>query len=142
MPVKRIKWEKPWEPPAGSWENDIKEIDTISEETDPKTGDKKRNAMVVWKDGQKRMHPLLTLNRKAPQQVRVVPPPLPPRARCSPLQMLRYYEGHLVFTFHEKPEDVVGNDDDDDDDDEDDEVLAQATNGASPPPAKGEVKSS
>jgi len=73
------KGQDEWKPPAGSWENDVMDIDTIEEVLDPQEGVQKRFAYVVWINGRKTRHQLPTLNQKCPQK------------------MLSYYESHLVF---------------------------------------------
>lgn len=63
-----------WKPPLGSWEDHIADIDTIEELVDSKTGQPERFAYVVWNNGNKSRHQLVTLNRQAPQKVRDMQP--------------------------------------------------------------------
>ncbi|KAJ9640303.1 hypothetical protein H2201_006927 [Coniosporium apollinis] len=70
---------KEWQPPKGSWEEEVMQIDTVEEPTNPKTGKKERVGYVIWNDGKKTQHPLRVINQKCPQK------------------MLAYYEQHLVF---------------------------------------------
>ncbi|RPA96739.1 hypothetical protein L873DRAFT_1791521 [Choiromyces venosus 120613-1] len=64
---------EPWNPPKGSWEEEIICIDTI-EKTD-----KGLVCYVQWQNGRKSQHEISTVYRKCPQT------------------MLRFYEQHLVF---------------------------------------------
>jgi len=73
------KAEQKWTPPAGSWENEVVDVDTIEEVLDAADGIMKRHAYVVWNNGNKTRHLLKVLNLKCPQK------------------MLQYYESHLVF---------------------------------------------
>ncbi|KAI9712743.1 MAG: hypothetical protein M1820_001365 [Bogoriella megaspora] len=68
-----------WEPPRGSWEQDIMNIDCIEEEYDASTKKNKRVGFVMWNNGRKSKHSLNILNGKCPQK------------------LLHYYEQHLVF---------------------------------------------
>ncbi|PVH93981.1 hypothetical protein DM02DRAFT_618930 [Periconia macrospinosa] len=79
-PNKRIKQEKPWEPPAGSWESDVNYVDTVEETPDPTSGKLVRYAYLVWQNGKKTQHPLNHVYTKCPHK------------------MLEYYESHLVFS--------------------------------------------
>lgn len=88
---KRLKKEKEWSPPPGSWEHDVNYVDTVEEQRDPTTGKKARYAYLVWVNHKKTQHPLAHVYQKCPQK------------------MLEYYESHLVFS---------QNDDDDDDGDD------------------------
>ena len=85
---KRLKKEKEWSPPPGSWEDEVSYVDTVEEQKDPQTGTKKRYAYLVWVNQKKTQHPLPNVYQKCPQK------------------MLEYYESHLVFS---------NNDDEDDD---------------------------
>lgn len=67
--TKPVKKEKELPFPKGSWEEHIQSVDTIEEVPEPKTGVRKRYAMVVWNDGRKTRHELAVLNQKCPQQV-------------------------------------------------------------------------
>ncbi|KAF1832501.1 hypothetical protein BDW02DRAFT_570977 [Decorospora gaudefroyi] len=77
--TKRVKQEKAWSPPPGSWEHDVSHIDTVEESKDPKTGQLVKFAYLVWSNQQKTQHPLKHVYQKCPQK------------------MLQYYESHLVF---------------------------------------------
>jgi chromobox protein 1 len=77
-PAKRAK--KAWEPPPGSWENDVEEVTTVDEKENLQTGKVERQACLNWKNGHKTQHSLPIIYRKCPQK------------------MLQYYERHLVFT--------------------------------------------
>ena len=72
-PAKRIKKEKEWSPPPGSWENDVQQIETVDENVNELTGKKERWAFVLWHNGSRTQHPLDMIYRKCPQKVR---PPL------------------------------------------------------------------
>ncbi|KAH7381382.1 hypothetical protein DE146DRAFT_284574 [Phaeosphaeria sp. MPI-PUGE-AT-0046c] len=78
--TKRVKQEKSWSPPPGSWEHDVDFIDTVEERLDPKTGQLAKYVYVNWKNDKKTQHPLQHIYTKCPQK------------------MLQYYESHLVFT--------------------------------------------
>jgi chromobox protein 1 len=67
--AKRVKQEKEWSPPPGSWEHDVKFVDTIEESTDPRTGELGRFAYLVWNNDKKTQHPLKHVNLKCPQKV-------------------------------------------------------------------------
>ena len=69
-PAKRIKKEKGWSPPPGSWENDVQQIETVDENVNSETGEKERWAFVLWKNGSRTQHPLDMIYRKCPQKVR------------------------------------------------------------------------
>ncbi|KAF2837536.1 hypothetical protein M501DRAFT_1006590 [Patellaria atrata CBS 101060] len=71
------KFKREWQPPKGSWENEVMAIDTVEEKPDPTTGEKTRHAYIVWNNGNKSVHRLATINQKCPQK------------------MLQYYEQHL-----------------------------------------------
>jgi chromobox protein 1 len=77
---KRLKKEKEWSPPSGSWEHDVSYVDTVEEQKDPTTGTKARYAYLVWINQKKTQHPLQHVYQKCPQK------------------MLEYYESHLVFS--------------------------------------------
>jgi chromobox protein 1 len=78
--AKRLKKEKEWSPPPGSWEHEVSHVDTVEEAKDPVTGKKTRYAYLVWVNQKKTQHPLPHVYQKCPQR------------------MLEYYESHLVFT--------------------------------------------
>ena len=61
--------KKTWEPPKGSWENDVTNVDAVEEHPDPDTGEKQRFAYIMWNDGRKTYHPLSVINQKCPQKV-------------------------------------------------------------------------
>ncbi|KAF1953250.1 hypothetical protein CC80DRAFT_478324 [Byssothecium circinans] len=77
---KKIKKEVEWEPPKGSWEHDVDQVETVEELRDPTTGKLGRFAYLVWKNHRKTQHPLAHVYQKCPQK------------------MLAYYESHLVFS--------------------------------------------
>jgi len=58
-----------WQPPKGSWEEDIEKVDTVEEQPNPKTNEKERYAYIVWISGRKTQHPLKIVNQKCPQKV-------------------------------------------------------------------------
>jgi chromobox protein 1 len=68
--TKRIKQEKSWSPPTGSWEHDVDFIDTVEERLDPKTGKLGKFAYLVWTNEKKTQHPLHHVYQKCPQKVR------------------------------------------------------------------------
>lgn len=78
--TKRVKQEKTWSPPPGSWEHDVSHCDTVEERFDAQTGKPARYAYLVWNNRKKTQHPLSHTYQKCPQK------------------MLQYYESHLVFT--------------------------------------------
>lgn len=67
--AKRVKQEKQWSPPPGSWEHDVSHIDTVEETLDPKTGTLGRFAYLVWNNDKKTQHPLKHVYQKCPQKV-------------------------------------------------------------------------
>ncbi|KAF2732542.1 hypothetical protein EJ04DRAFT_469935 [Polyplosphaeria fusca] len=81
--IKRVKKEKEWSPPPGSWELDVDHVDTVEESVDNTTGKLARFAYLVWSNQKKTQHPLNHVYQKCPQK------------------MLQYYESHLVFTHPE-----------------------------------------
>lgn len=97
---KRIKKEKEWSPPPGSWEHDVDYVDTVEELKEPQTGKKVRYAYLVWVNQKKTQHPLPHVYQKCPQK------------------MLEYYESHLVFS---------NNDDDDATNGDDNNVMMKDT---------------
>jgi chromobox protein 1 len=109
------KVEKAWSPPPGSWEHDVSYVDTVeelSDGVDPKTGNKRVQAYVVWKNQRKTSHPLRLLYQKCPQKVWFDSSHLGSHdalhSRADPSQMLMYYETHLVFTTIDSKEDTNG----------------------------------
>lgn len=56
---------KPWSPPAGSWEDEIEEIQT---EKDPTTS--KLIVYLLWKNGKRTKHDTSVIYKKCPQKVR------------------------------------------------------------------------
>ena len=58
-----------WEPPKGTWEHEIMNIDCIEEELDEATNENKRVGFVMWNNGKKSKHSLKILNGKCPQKV-------------------------------------------------------------------------
>jgi chromobox protein 1 len=76
-PAKKPKKEKEWTPPQGSWENDVDYVETVEQVPDPKTGEEKRYAYLVWNNDKKTQHLLSSVYQKCPQK------------------MLQYYESHL-----------------------------------------------
>ncbi|KAK3214898.1 hypothetical protein GRF29_19g1584803, partial [Pseudopithomyces chartarum] len=83
--AKRMKKEKPWAPPAGSWEDDVDHVETVEQRVNPKTGAQEKFGYLMWKhrseEGHqiKTQHPLQLIFKKCPQR------------------MLAYFEEHLVF---------------------------------------------
>lgn len=67
--AKRVKQEKTWSPPPGSWEHDVDYIDTVEERQDPKTGTLEKFAYLVWTNEKKTQHPLKHIYQKCPQKV-------------------------------------------------------------------------
>jgi chromobox protein 1 len=67
--AKRVKAEKEWSPPPGSWEHDVDHVDNVEETMDPVTGKPERFAYLVWKKHQKTQHPLKHVYQKCPQKV-------------------------------------------------------------------------
>ncbi|KAL9070561.1 MAG: hypothetical protein Q9157_005765 [Trypethelium eluteriae] len=92
------KGAQKWEPPKGTWEHEIMNIDCIEEEYDVENKENKRIGFVMWNNGKKSKHSLKILNGKCPQKVR-------PVVRTSSnevipltliaIQLLQYYEQHL-----------------------------------------------
>jgi chromobox protein 1 len=68
--AKRVKQEKAWTPPPGSWEHDVSHCDTVEESVNPKTGLRERFAYLVWNNQKKTQHPLAHTYAKCPQKVR------------------------------------------------------------------------
>jgi len=105
--AKRVKQDREWSPPQGSWEHDVDYIDTVEEKVDPRTGELSKFAYLVWNNDKKTQHPLKHIYQKCPQKVRK------PRRICKGKtdapQMLLYYESHLVFT--QTQESLNGDDD-------------------------------
>lgn len=74
-----------WEPPLGSWEDEITEISAIIEDEPAdgaviikaKKNPKNLNGLVLWNNGRKTQHRMLVLRVKCPQK------------------LLDYYESHL-----------------------------------------------
>lgn len=67
--AKRPKQERQWSPPPGSWENDVSHIDTVEQSEDPKDGQLKKHAYLVWNNQRKTQHPLAHVYMKCPQKV-------------------------------------------------------------------------
>jgi chromobox protein 1 len=86
-----------WSPPPGSWEHDVNYVDTVEQMRNAKTGEPEKFAYLVWVNGQKTQHPLKHIYQKCPQKVRL-PKYWNSTNSTNTLQMLRYYESHLVFT--------------------------------------------
>ncbi|KFG78130.1 heterochromatin protein one [Metarhizium anisopliae] len=63
---------KPWQPPAGSWEDEIATIDACEDE-----GSGKLVVYLIWKNGQKTKHETSVIYKKCPQK------------------MLQFYERHV-----------------------------------------------
>lgn len=55
---------KQWQPPAGSWEDDVDSIDAAEEEESGKL-----MVYLEWKNGQKTKHPTQVIYKKCPQKV-------------------------------------------------------------------------
>lgn len=66
---KRMKKEKEWSPPPGSWEDDVDYVDTVEETRNPSTGKLERYAYLVWNNRRKTQHPLPHTYQKCPQKV-------------------------------------------------------------------------
>ncbi|KAJ6787917.1 hypothetical protein PWT90_01900 [Aphanocladium album] len=71
---------KPWSPPAGSWEDEIESIDACQDE-----GTGKLMVYLVWKNQKKTKHDTSVIYKKCPQK------------------MLQFYEQHIKIV---KPEEV------------------------------------
>lgn len=56
--------KKKWQPPSGSWEDDIENIDACEEE-----GGGKLVVYLNWKNGQKTKHETSVIYKKCPQKV-------------------------------------------------------------------------
>lgn len=65
----KTKSKKEFEPPKGTWENDVMMVETVEEQADPKTGQPTRYAFITWNAGNKSRHSLSVLNLKCPQKV-------------------------------------------------------------------------
>ncbi|CAG9943824.1 unnamed protein product [Clonostachys rosea f. rosea IK726] len=79
--------KKKWQPPSGSWEDDIENIDACEEE-----GGGKLVVYLNWKNGQKTKHETSVIYKKCPQK------------------MLQFYERHVKI-IREENKSLVGNDD-------------------------------
>ncbi|KAL1610777.1 hypothetical protein SLS60_002448 [Paraconiothyrium brasiliense] len=88
--AKRMKKEKEWAPPPGSWEAEVDHVDTVEQRLNPKTGQIEKFGYLVWNNRIKTQHPLPLIFKKCPQR------------------MLAYFEEHLVFNNAEE-ETVNGN---------------------------------
>lgn len=70
-----MKKEKPWAPPAGSWEDDVDHVETVEQRVNPKTGAQEKFGYLMWKhrseEGHqiKTQHPLQLIFKKCPQRV-------------------------------------------------------------------------
>ncbi len=62
--------EDKWEPPKGSWDDEVMNIDALEELPNPNTGERERYAFVVWNNGRKTHHQIRVIHQKAPQKVR------------------------------------------------------------------------
>ena len=80
---KRIKQEKQWSPPPGSWEHEVSHIDTVEESMAPKTGQRQLFAYLVWNNQKKTQHPLRHVYQKCPQKVHF------PSVTMSGLRLIR-----------------------------------------------------
>jgi hypothetical protein len=133
--VKRVKAEKEWSPPPGSWEHDVDYVDNVEETADPRTGEHGRFAYLIWKNHNKTQHPLKHVYQKCPQKVRYTLvwrdslkhaleahvctiakifreadySGRKPVTNSS--QMLTYYESHLVFTTQGAADEPLNGDD-------------------------------
>ena len=67
--AKRMKKERQWSPPPGSWEDDVDHVDTVEQRIDPKTGRPEKFGYLVWKHHVKTQHPLPLIFKKCPQKV-------------------------------------------------------------------------
>ncbi|EPS42010.1 hypothetical protein H072_4054 [Dactylellina haptotyla CBS 200.50] len=65
--------EDDWDPPAGSWEEDVRMIETLE-----RSGNE-HICYVQWVNGKRTQHPLHVIYQRCPQK------------------MLKFYESHLVF---------------------------------------------
>ncbi|CAH0052791.1 unnamed protein product [Clonostachys solani] len=79
--------KKKWQPPSGSWEDDIENIDACEEE-----GGGKLVVYLNWKNGQKTKHETSVIYKKCPQK------------------MLQFYERHVKI-IREENKSLVENDD-------------------------------
>jgi chromobox protein 1 len=70
--AKRMKKEKEWAPPPGSWETDVDHVDTVEQRPNPKTGEQEKFGYLVWNNRIKTQHPLPLIFKKCPQRVGVV----------------------------------------------------------------------
>ncbi|KAF3909461.1 hypothetical protein AA313_de0202982 [Arthrobotrys entomopaga] len=68
-----VKGEPEWDPPAGSWEEDVRMIETLE-----RSG-ADHICYVQWVNGRRSQHPLHVIYQRCPQK------------------MLKFYESHLVF---------------------------------------------
>ncbi|KAK7185804.1 uncharacterized protein CC84DRAFT_1222471 [Paraphaeosphaeria sporulosa] len=98
--AKRMKKEKEWAPPPGSWEDEVDHVDTVEQRVNPKTGENEKFGYLVWSNQIKTQHPLPLIFKKCPQR------------------MLTYFEQHLVFNQADTEEtngnaSMTGIDDDD-----------------------------
>ncbi|KAF9729486.1 hypothetical protein PMIN06_011034 [Paraphaeosphaeria minitans] len=84
--AKRMKKEKEWAPPPGSWEDEVDHVDTVEQRINPKTGENEKFGYLVWSNQIKTQHPLPLIFKKCPQR------------------MLTYFEQHLVFNQAETEE--------------------------------------
>lgn len=79
--AKRMKKEKPWAPPAGSWEDDVDHVETVEQRVNPKTGRQEKFGYLIWKSRTeegtqiKTQHPLQLIFKKCPQKVCFDPSP-------------------------------------------------------------------
>lgn len=67
--AKRMKKEKEWAPPPGSWEDEVDHVDTVEQRLNPKTGKIEKFGYLVWKHHVKTQHPLPLIFKKCPQRV-------------------------------------------------------------------------
>jgi len=67
--AKRMKKEKEWAPPPGSWEDEVDHVDTVEQRVNPKTGQTEKFGYLVWKHHVKTQHPLPLIFKKCPQRV-------------------------------------------------------------------------
>ena len=85
--AKRMKKEKVWAPPAGSWEDEVDHVDTVEQRLNPKTGQQEKYGYLVWKHRSdegtqtKTQHPLQLIFKKCPQRV-CSPPSVSFASRC------------------------------------------------------------
>lgn len=105
--AKRMKKEPEWSPPTGSWEDEVDRVDTVEQRLDPKTGKSVKYGYLVWKRQNKTQHPLHLIFKKCPQKVDFLLF-LHGWIYADCMQMLAYFEEHLVFNSTDDVGDAAG----------------------------------